>query len=104
MKSIMATVTSKGQITLPTEIRKHLGVQQGSRIMFVLDDDGHVTVEVPKYPSVASLRGAAGSLPTPLPWSQVRATIGEERAARYLPGPDLPQRVEEEPHPPEAGQ
>ncbi|HMA33852.1 MAG TPA: AbrB/MazE/SpoVT family DNA-binding domain-containing protein, partial [Chloroflexia bacterium] len=90
MKSVIATVTSKGQVTLPTAIRKHLGLQQGSRIVFVVDDDGHVTLEVPKYPSVASLRGAAGSLPAPLPWAQVRATIREERAARYLPGPDRP--------------
>ena len=87
MKSLMDTVTSKGQVTLPTEVRKHLGLQQGSRIVFVLDDDGHVALEVPKYPSVASLRGVAGSLPTPLAWSQVQTTIREERAARALPRP-----------------
>ena len=29
-----ATVTSKGQVTLPKELRKRLGVQRGSRIRF----------------------------------------------------------------------
>jgi AbrB family looped-hinge helix DNA binding protein len=27
-----ATVTSKGQVTLPSELRKRLGIQKGSRI------------------------------------------------------------------------
>ncbi len=73
MKSVMTTVTNKGQVTVPSEIRKHLGLRQGSRIAFVLDDEGRVTTEVPKYPSVASLQGAAGSLRQPLPWAQVQA-------------------------------
>ena len=90
MKSLTATVSSKGQVTLPTAVRQHLGLQQGSRVVFVLDDDGHITLEVPRYPSVASLRGVAGSLPTPLPWSQVQSTIREERAARNLPHPTHP--------------
>ncbi len=97
MKFVMATVTSKGQVTLPAEIRKHLGLTQGSRIAFVLDDDGHVTIEVPKYPSVASLQGAAGSLRRPLPWAQVQATIREESAARYTPGLDRQAPADGEP-------
>jgi antitoxin PrlF len=84
MKSVLATVTSKGQVTLPAEVRKHLGVGQGSRVAFVLDDTGQVRIEVPQYPTVVSLRGAAGSLGDPLPWSEVQATIREERAARRL--------------------
>src|SRR5215470_11988511 len=90
MKSLIATVSSKGQVTLPTEVRKHLGVHQGSRIIFVLDDDGQVTIEAPKYPTVASLRGAAGSLPVPLDWAHVQATIREERAIRQRPHSDPP--------------
>ncbi len=31
-----ATVSSKGQVTVPLEIRKRLGLEQGSRVEFVI--------------------------------------------------------------------
>ena len=34
-----ATVTSKGQVTLPVEARKRLGIRAGSRLEFVVKDD-----------------------------------------------------------------
>ena len=39
-----STVTSKGRITLPKEIREHLHVAPGDRIDFVVEDDGRVVV------------------------------------------------------------
>ena len=48
--SVEATVTSKGQVTLPKELRKHLGVQTGSRIRFSIPLKGSVKVE-PGYPT-----------------------------------------------------
>jgi antitoxin PrlF len=38
--AVEATVTSKGQITLPRSIRERLGIQTGSRIRFLLDARG----------------------------------------------------------------
>jgi AbrB family looped-hinge helix DNA binding protein len=35
-----ATVTSKGQVTLPKRLRERLGLKQGSRIRFRLEADG----------------------------------------------------------------
>ena len=35
-----ATVTSKGQITIPVEVRTQMGLRPGSRITFVATDDG----------------------------------------------------------------
>ena len=32
-------VSSKGQITLPIEARKHLNIQPGVRVRFVLEED-----------------------------------------------------------------
>jgi antitoxin PrlF len=43
--TIEATVTSKGQITLPKELRNHLGIQKGSKIRFSISDRVPVTVE-----------------------------------------------------------
>jgi antitoxin PrlF len=62
MKEIPSTITSKGQVTIPAEVRKHLGLKQGDRIAFVIEDKGQVKLTVPTYPSVASLAGAAGRL------------------------------------------
>ncbi|HET7036972.1 MAG TPA: AbrB/MazE/SpoVT family DNA-binding domain-containing protein [Thermomicrobiaceae bacterium] len=65
MKEISATITSKGQVNIPAEVRRHLGLKQGDKIAFVLADEGTVELKAPKYSSVASLAGAAGCLPQP---------------------------------------
>jgi antitoxin PrlF len=39
-----ATVTSKGQITLPIEVRRRLGLKQGDKVEFVYDEDGRTVV------------------------------------------------------------
>ena len=35
-----ATVTSKGQVTLPASLRRKLGLREGSQLLFVEDDLG----------------------------------------------------------------
>lgn len=35
----MSKVTSKGQVTLPVKVRKHLGVKDGDTIIFDFSDD-----------------------------------------------------------------
>ena len=47
--AVEATVTSKGQVTLPKELRKRLGVQRGSRIRFSSPVSGAVHVEPVLY-------------------------------------------------------
>jgi AbrB family looped-hinge helix DNA binding protein len=47
--TVEATVTSKGQVTLPRELRKHLGIQRGSRIRFSIPAPGAVKVEPVLY-------------------------------------------------------
>ncbi|OGS64821.1 MAG: hypothetical protein A3K59_00665 [Euryarchaeota archaeon RBG_19FT_COMBO_69_17] len=36
----VATVTSKGQVTLPASIRKRLGLRKGSKLIFVEEEQG----------------------------------------------------------------
>jgi len=38
--AVEATVSSKGQVTLPKALRDHLGIQTGSRIRFSLAPNG----------------------------------------------------------------
>jgi len=51
-----ATVTSKGQVTLPQKIREALRIRPGDRIDFVLGEDGEVWVRAGDM-DVSELRG-----------------------------------------------
>jgi AbrB family looped-hinge helix DNA binding protein len=51
-----ATLTSKGQITIPKEVRDHLGLEPGDRLSFNIGREGDVTVE-PETVDIRSLRG-----------------------------------------------
>ena len=51
-----ATLTSKGQTTIPKEIRDGLGMKPGDRISFTLMPDGTVVMRV-KNKSVIELAG-----------------------------------------------
>ncbi len=54
MKS--ATITTKGQITIPKEIRDYLKLEIGSKIGFVIDENGTVKV-IPLNVPVTALSG-----------------------------------------------
>lgn len=45
-----AKVTSKGQLTIPTEVRRALGVHAGDSLAFEMDEDGKVWVRVVRKP------------------------------------------------------
>jgi antitoxin PrlF len=50
-----STVTSKGQITIPVEVRERLGLQAGDRVEFI-EIDGIYTIR-PAIDDVRSLKG-----------------------------------------------
>lgn len=84
MKEIISTVTSKGQVTIPAEVRNYLGIKTNDKIAFVIDSEGVVRIRVPHYPDIASLRGAAGSLNNPVSWQQMQEIAHEDRIkAKY---------------------
>ncbi len=64
-----AKVTSKGQITIPLEVRRKLGLRPGSQLDFIPTPDGGFRVE-PLRGSLASLEGifhsAGGTRPVSL--------------------------------------
>jgi antitoxin PrlF len=51
-----ARLTSKGQITIPAEIRKAMGLGTGERVVFTVLDDG-TTVIRNKTRSIVELKG-----------------------------------------------
>ncbi|MFT3888363.1 MAG: AbrB/MazE/SpoVT family DNA-binding domain-containing protein [Arachnia sp.] len=52
------TVTSKGQITIPKEVREALGLKAGSRVTFARNEDGVYELDVERR----SVKDLAGSL------------------------------------------
>lgn len=61
MREIVSTVTRKGQVTIPIEVRKRLGVGTPDKVAFVLEDEG-VRLK-PATVSLASLFGSVPALP-----------------------------------------
>jgi len=51
-----ATITSKGQITIPIEVRKKLGLRAGDQINFFEDEEGKYSFE-PKTGSIMGMEG-----------------------------------------------
>jgi antitoxin PrlF len=47
----IATVTSKGQVTLPIMLRRELGIEAGDQIEFVTDDGVTTLRRVPSDPN-----------------------------------------------------
>lgn len=74
-----ATITSKGQITLPVEIRRALGVGPGDRVSFRTAADGRVMVE-PETLDLRSLKGSVRSTAKGVSIEQMQQAIA--RAAR----------------------
>ena len=56
-----STISSKGQITVPLEIRRRLGLKEGDRVEFVVEDDR--TIMRPAQPPVNPFEKYAGALP-----------------------------------------
>ncbi len=71
-KQLVTTLSSKGQVTIPVEVRKHLGVTTNDKVAFVIEPNGKVQVAPAKYPDIKSLSGVAGKLKKPLTWKRMR--------------------------------
>jgi antitoxin PrlF len=56
-----ATLTTKGQVTIPKPVRDHLKLDTGVRVSFIIQDDGVVVVK----PVTRDVRDLAGLLSRP---------------------------------------
>jgi AbrB family looped-hinge helix DNA binding protein len=76
-------LTTKGQVTIPKEVRAHLGVDTGDRLSFVIQDDGTVVVK----PITRHVRDLAGLLyrpgQRPVSIKQIDEGIAERMRAKF---------------------
>lgn len=75
-------VTSKGQVTIPAQVRKALDIEQGDDLVFELGSGGTARLRVVKRRRLSDL---FGSLPATRPFpgkEAVRAAVGRKLGAR----------------------
>jgi antitoxin PrlF len=75
MKEILSTVTQRGQVTIPAEVRRLLGTKTGDKVAFQIDD-GQVRLTPAKF----TLESAYGSV-TPVSRPEDFEAIKEEALA-----------------------
>lgn len=74
----IARVTSKGQVTIPADVRKELGIDQGDDLVFEVTSERSAQLRVVKRRRLSDLYG---SLPATRPFpgkEEVRESIGRE--------------------------
>jgi AbrB family looped-hinge helix DNA binding protein len=76
-----STISSKGQITIPAEVRRQLGLATGSRIRFVRTDTGSYEI-VPILRSVTSLKGLIAAPAVPVSLAEMDLAIADSALGR----------------------
>jgi AbrB family looped-hinge helix DNA binding protein len=71
-----AAVTSKGQITIPAEIRKKLGLKAGDRVRFIEGENGECILR-PKTGSIMDLKGFVKWTGKPVTIAEMNETIAQ---------------------------
>ena len=75
----VTTLTSKGQVTIPKEIRDQLGLKPSDKIMFSLEN-GHVTLRR-AYPALEEVVSSIPAIDVPMKeWDDI---VQDEAAQRY---------------------
>ena len=79
----IATVTSKGQVTIPQDVRERLGIVTGTRVEFAERGDGVVEF-IPLTASIMDLAGIITWNGPPVSIEEMDDAIGDAAVERYL--------------------
>jgi antitoxin PrlF len=84
MIKVAATLTAKGQVTVPADIRKAMDVRQGDQLVFVLSDSNQLTVIPRRRRSIFELRKTLPPLDLgrPLTQADIDSAIAEAMNAQ----------------------
>jgi len=78
-----ATVTSKGQVTVPIEVRRDMDIKPGSKLEFVPDQDGAWRV-VKRKRSIMELAGFFKRVGDPVSIEEMDIKLRQHVAKTYL--------------------
>ena len=76
-----ATLTSKGQITIPKDVRDALGVSAGDRLEFVAEEEGVYKV-VAATRGIQHLKGLVRKPATPVPLRAMKRAIARRASGK----------------------
>jgi AbrB family looped-hinge helix DNA binding protein len=76
-----ATLSSKGQATIPKSVREYLNLRAGDRFKFFLQPDGAVVI-LPKI-SLRRLKGSVRKLDRPASVEEMNAAIAAGAVGRF---------------------
>lgn len=62
MREFLSTISSKGQVTIPVDVRRQLGVEASDKVSFVLTDEGKVELRPARF-TLESVLGSIEALP-----------------------------------------
>jgi AbrB family looped-hinge helix DNA binding protein len=79
----VSTLTSKGQTTIPKDIRDRLGLKPGDKIKFMVNPDGSVTLVAANL-SVRQLRGILPRPERPATIEEMSEAIADAVVERHL--------------------
>ena len=82
-KEYIATITSKGQVTIPVEIREQLGLGARDKVIFRLGKGNRVELE-PLPMSLEEAYGSVAPLHRPENFAELQRIADEEREDRWL--------------------
>jgi AbrB family looped-hinge helix DNA binding protein len=83
---VLAKITSKGQITIPKEVRERLGVKPGDSLEFAFEGE-RLEVRPKKRRSILEFRGVLAGRSTGLSWEEER-DLAWRRATERLWTPE----------------
>lgn len=75
-----ATVTSKGQVTIPVDVRNKLGLQPGSRLAFVPTETGGYEIH-PETASIKDLKGIVSRPAQPVSLDEMNEAVAAAATA-----------------------
>ncbi|HLB13279.1 MAG TPA: AbrB/MazE/SpoVT family DNA-binding domain-containing protein [Dehalococcoidia bacterium] len=88
MRELLTVVTRKGQITIPAEIRRSLGIREGDKVALSITDGEKPRVTLRPVRSVAELTfGAVTARKSPEDFKELRRIFEDEMASRPISGP-----------------
>jgi AbrB family looped-hinge helix DNA binding protein len=82
MSTAHATVTSKGQITIPLKVRKDMDLKPGSRVLFYPQEDGYRIVEA--VDPLDSLKGSLSHKGKPVSVEDMDNAIDKALREKWL--------------------